>query len=188
MVEHPPLTGGRPSTVVLVGLRGAGKTTIGRAVADDLGLPFCDADDALAAAVGRPAGEWLAEVGEAAFREREEAVLVPLLRAAGAAVIATGGGAITIPAVRAALAADRLFPVWLTAPTAVLVARLAAAAARGVQRPALTGLDAAAECDLLRSRRDPLYAAVARLTVDTSAADPATCVAAIVRAFRRSDA
>ena len=162
--------------VVLIGLRGSGKTTVGRALAAALGWPFADADERLAAAVGRPAGDWLAEVGEATFRRREEEVLLPLLQADDRAVVATGGGAVLIASVRAALRDPRLLPVWLDAPDDVLLARVAA---QQIRRPPLTGLEPAAEIAAVRRARAGLYALAARVVVDTGRGSPAAAVAAI---------
>jgi shikimate kinase len=161
--------------IVLVGMRASGKTTLGRALAARLGWPLRDSDEVLAAAVGRPAGEWLAAVGEAAFRAREQAIVLDLLSGKGPAVIATGGGAITIGAVRTALAADDLLVVWLRASTAVLTARLLASP---IARPALSGLAPAAETAALAAQRAPHYAAAARLAIDTGEVD-------VVRAVER---
>jgi len=150
--------------VVLVGLRGVGKTTVGCALAARLGWSFVDSDDRIAAEVGRPAGVWLAEVGEGEFRRREAAVVAPLLAAARQSVIATGGGAVTIAAVRNALADPALLVVWLTASDTTLLARMAAA---DVVRPALTAGPPAAELEALHRQRDAHYALVARFVIDT---------------------
>lgn len=169
--------------IVLVGLRGVGKTTIGRALTDILGWSFVDSDEALAVLVGKPAGDWLTEVGEAAFREREEAVLLPLLASARDTVIATGGGVVTIKAVRQSLVHGDLFPVWLDAPTPVLIERSKRAPG---SRPPLTELLPGAEWEHLRELRKPFYAEVSSLVIDTSLAEPATCAQAIVQAYRQS--
>ncbi|MCR9247059.1 MAG: shikimate kinase [bacterium] len=174
------------TAIVLIGLRAVGKTTVGRALAAATGREFVDADELLAEQVGEPAGDFLARVGEAEFRRVEEAILLPLLAAPGDRVVATGGGAVTIPAVRAALqpgaAEAPLFVVWLRAEREVALARLAA---DGARRPALTELDPAAEFDRLAAEREPYYALAARFVIDSSAAAPATVAAAIVQACHR---
>ena len=78
--------------IVLVGLMGAGKSTVGRRLADKLGLPFVDADHEIEAAAGKTIPEIFADHGEAYFREGERKVIARLLDS-GAAVLATGGGA-----------------------------------------------------------------------------------------------
>jgi shikimate kinase len=153
------------SIVALVGLRAAGKTTLGRALAGVLDWPFVDGDERLAAAVGQPAGEWLAAVGEAVFRRREAEILLLLLHGEGPLVLATGGGAVTIPEVREALGGPRVCSVWLDAPVAVLLSRQLGSA---VRRPPLTRLPPAAEVDALAAQRASLYGSVARLRIDTS--------------------
>src|SRR5262249_10026393 len=101
--------------VVLVGPRAAGKSTVGRLLAERLGFRFADGDDLLAVAAGRPAGEYLAAAGEPAFRRLEAQVTVAALAAADAAVVALGGGAVTIDAVREALRRPELFVAFVHA-------------------------------------------------------------------------
>ncbi|MHC4918783.1 MAG: shikimate kinase [Planctomycetota bacterium] len=83
--------------VVLVGPRAAGKTTVGRALADRLGWGFRDTDDLLAAAVGQPAEDYLQNAGEAAFRTIEEQVVGAALLSTDPEVLALGGGAVLSP-------------------------------------------------------------------------------------------
>ena len=90
--------------------------------------------------------------------------MLDLLADPGPVVIATGGGAVTSGAIRAALAAEGLLTVWLQASPAVLTARLLASP---IARPALSGLAPAAETAVLATQRAPYYAAVARLAIDT---------------------
>jgi shikimate kinase/3-dehydroquinate synthase len=92
---------GAHSTVALIGFMGAGKTTLGRALAIRLGVPFADADDEIARIAGKPIAAIFADSGEAAFRELEARVACDLL--AGEGVVALGGGAVAALAVRAAL-------------------------------------------------------------------------------------
>src|SRR5262245_722959 len=104
--------------IFLIGLRGSGKTTIGRAMAERLGLPFRDADADLEARSGRSIRDIFSTDGEAAFRDLEEQTLVDLI-ARGPAVIATGGGVVLREANRARLrAAGKV--IWLTAAPDVL--------------------------------------------------------------------
>ncbi len=160
-----------PRTIALVGLRASGKTTVGAALAQRLGWPFVDSDARIAAIVGRPAGAWLAEVGEQAFRDLEEAVVLAELAAPGVRVLATGGGAVLRSALRVALRAEGCAAIWLLAPEAVLLARLLA---DPTPRPALSGApDLAGEVRQLASARGRLYAAVAHWVVDATAAAPA---------------
>jgi shikimate kinase len=134
-------------------------------LAERLGRPFVDSDDRLAAAVGMPAGQWLAQVGEVEFRRAEAELLVDLLASRQPAVLATGGGAVTSGTVRSALAAPWLCVVWLRATVPVLAARLRAST---IARPPLTGLPLADEITQVALAREPLYAGVASLQVDTT--------------------
>ncbi|QIA26276.1 3-dehydroquinate synthase [Thermaerobacter sp. PB12/4term] len=130
---------GRPLRLVLVGMMGAGKTTVGRALAARLGWAFLDLDDLVEQAAGRTVGALFAQEGEAGFRRREEQALAWAL-ALERVVIATGGGVVLSEANRAKLAAEP-WVVWLEAPPEELARRLAGQEAAG--RPLLAG--AAAE-------------------------------------------
>lgn len=155
---------------------GSGKTEVGRALAAALGRPFVDADDEIVARSGQPIAAIFAAHGEEGFRRIEREVLDDLLGGSEAAVVATGGGCVTVEATRAALAA-RAAVVWLRAPVGELAARLVGDDTRpllaGDQAGALAGLAAA---------REPLYAEVADLTVDVGARSTEEIVAAIVAA------
>lgn len=150
--------------VALVGLRASGKTTLGRLLAERLGWTFVDGDDRLAAAVGKPVGAFLREAGEPAFRAAEAAVLQPILTAGRRLVLATGGGAVLSPEVRAELGRADVLTLWLCADAAVLARRSAAA---GIDRPPLTDADPVREFALLAERRRDLYAEVAGAPIDT---------------------
>jgi shikimate 5-dehydrogenase/shikimate kinase len=151
-----------PQSLVLVGLRGAGKTAVGRAVARRLGRPFVDTDDEVARAAGRPAGRVLAEDGEEAFRSLERAA-VRRAAARRGAVVATGGGAVESPEAVAAIAPHFVVHLAVGAPEA----------ARRVSRdptprPRLAGARSAEEeGERLQAARGPAYARVARAVVAT---------------------
>src|SRR5690242_18928778 len=81
---------------VLCDFAATGKSTVGRLVAVELGLPFVDTDDRLAEVAGRPTAELFAAEGQARFRDRERAVILPVLEDGVGRVIAFGGGAVTI--------------------------------------------------------------------------------------------
>ena len=121
--------------VVLVGLMGAGKTSIGRRLAARLGLPFRDADVEIEAAAGCSIPELFARYGEAAFRDGEKRVIRRLL-AGEQMVLAFGGGAFVDAETRAAVRADAV-SVWLRAELPTLVRRVSGR----VGRPLLTGGD-----------------------------------------------
>lgn len=133
-------------SVVLVGLMGAGKTTIGRLLAERLGLPFLDSDREIEAATGMSVAALFESRGEAHFRELERREIARL--AAGPPnVIAAGGGAFVDDASRA-LILDRCTAVWLDGELATFAAR----ARQNGGRPLLDDLDR------LASVRAPLYA------------------------------
>ncbi len=99
---------GRP--IVLVGLMGAGKTSIGRRLADKMGLPFVDADHEIEAAAGKSIADIFAEHGEAYFRDGERKVIARLIEN-GEQILATGGGAYMNPETRARIQ-DGAVCVW----------------------------------------------------------------------------
>lgn len=158
--------------LVLIGARGAGKTTVGRLIAERLGLPFLDTDALVEAAAGRPVPVLFAEEGEAGFRRREREVCASLAGAAG--VIATGGGVVLDPANVAALRRGARV-VWLAAPPEELAARCA-----GSDRPPLTGLGALDEARTVLAAREPLYRAAADHCAWTGCRDPGAVVAGIL--------
>ncbi|MEN6541167.1 shikimate kinase [Parvibaculum sp.] len=147
-------------SIVLVGLMGAGKTTVGRRLAQRLGLPFVDAD----AEIERAAGETIPEIferhGEAAFRDGERRVIARLLER-GPQVLATGGGAFMDETTRANIAA-RGISVWLKADLDVLMKRVG----RRSGRPLLKADDPRAVMERLMAVRYPVYAQ-ADLTVES---------------------
>lgn len=169
-----------PRQVVLVGPRGAGKSSLGEALATALAWPLVDTDAALAARVGCPAGEYLRRVGEPCFRSVEQEVVLESLAQAGPQVCALGGGAVLSAAVRTALADHALFTVFLFAPREVLVDRLRV----GGDRPALTDLSLAEEVRQLWTEREALYREVADLDLDTNSSNVPACVAVITGRMR----
>ena len=105
-------------TVALVGMMGAGKTSLGRRLAARLEVPFRDADHEIEAAAGLTVSEIFAKFGEPYFRDGERRVIARLL-ADPPHVLATGGGAFMDAATRAAMKAA--LTVWLKAPIAILL-------------------------------------------------------------------
>ncbi|HYI62090.1 MAG TPA: shikimate kinase [Acidimicrobiales bacterium] len=150
----------RVPPVVLVGMMGAGKSTVGRRLASRLGRPFVDADDELVRRSGRTVREWFAEEGEDGFRAAEAALLADLLAAPGPAVIAAGGGVVTRPRNREALRGGARV-VYLRAGAPFLRSRLE----RKPHRPLLDD-DPEAVLVRLLDERSALYEEVADLVVD----------------------
>ena len=159
------------AAVVLIGLRGSGKTTLGRLLATALSSGFIDLDDRTRARTGHASvSAAFRAVGEPAFRAAEAAALEETLATCPPrTVIALGGGTPTAPGAHALLqraaAEGRIRVVLLEAPPAVLGARLNAAPG---DRPLLMGADFAEEAALLAARRMPIYRGLAAAIVDTS--------------------
>lgn len=149
-----------PRTIVLVGLMGAGKTSIGRRLAARLGLPFVDADQEIEEAAGCTIPEIFERFGEAAFRDGERKVIARLLDGP-VHVLSTGGGAFMDPLTRA-LIRDQGLSVWLRADLDLLVQRTA----RRDHRPLLRTGDPREILRGLIEARYPIYAE-ADLTVDS---------------------
>ena len=141
-----------PRSIVLIGLMGAGKTAVGRRLANKLELPFIDADTEIEVAAGASISEIFAEHGEAYFRQGERKVIARLLQS-GPQVLATGGGAYMNPETRAAIKA-RGTSVWLKADVKVLLKRVG----RRGTRPLLAGGDPEKVMKKLMQERYPVYA------------------------------
>ncbi len=139
-------------SIVLVGLMGAGKTTVGRRLAVRMELPFVDADAEIERAAGMTIADIFAEHGEAHFRDGERRVIARLLREGGPQVLATGGGAYMDPETRETIAREAL-SVWLRAEFDVLMERVA----RRGNRPLLQTDDPEAVMRRLIEERYPVY-------------------------------
>jgi shikimate kinase/3-dehydroquinate synthase len=148
----PPLPHLAGKSLVLVGLMGAGKTSIGRRLAERLGLPFRDADQEIEAAAGITIPELFERYGEAEFRAGERRVIRRLL-AGPPIVLATGGGAFMHPATRAAVR-DSAVSVWLRCRLPTLVRRVSTR----TNRPLLADGNQADILERLMALRHPVYA------------------------------
>ena len=138
--------------IVLVGLMGAGKSTVGRRLAKRLGLPFIDTDAAIEDAAGYSAAEMFERYGEADFRDGERRLVARLVDGE-VRVIATGGGVFVDPRTRKLLN-QRAITVWLDAPVDVLAVRTA----RRDTRPLLRNGDPKGTLERLAKDRGPSYA------------------------------
>lgn len=171
--------------LVLVGPMGAGKSTVGRLLAERFGLRFLDLDTEIEARCGVEIPRIFECEGEAGFRRRESALLAELLDA-HACVLATGGGAILDAENRRRMRA-RGFVVYLQVDIAAQLARLA----RDRTRPLLATGDREDVLTRLARERGPLYTEVADLVfspAEIGAADTATALAALIdRAWQRED-
>lgn len=149
--------------VVLVGLMGSGKTTVGRRLATALDRHFIDADEALEEITDRSVADVFAEDGERGFRAIEADVLEELLEHHEPAVIASGGGVVLNGENRHRLQAPNVTTVWLDASPAFLASRAQAKP----HRPLLTGAESPREVlERLHGERADLYREVADIVVD----------------------
>jgi shikimate kinase len=164
--------------IVLVGLMGAGKTTVGRRLAEKLGLAFIDADHEIELAAGQSVEEIFAQHGEAYFRDGERKVIARLLEN-GAQVLATGGGAYMNPDTRAAIRRHGIC-IWLRADFELLMSRVR----RRSNRPLLQNDDPEAVMRKLISERYPVYAE-ADITVDSRDVAHTAIVNGIIKTLAR---
>jgi shikimate kinase len=155
-MAQPPRTYEKP--IALIGLMGAGKSTVGRRLARRIDLPFVDADREIEIAAGLSIAEIFEHYGEASFRDGERRVLARLVEGPPQ-VIATGGGAF-IDAETRALILARCITIWLDAEVETLAKRVA----RRDHRPLLRGKDPRVLLQSLAEARAPIYAQ-AHLTV-----------------------
>ncbi|MGH6866994.1 MAG: shikimate kinase [Methyloceanibacter sp.] len=163
-------------SIVLIGLMGAGKTAVGRRLANRLELPFVDADNEIEQAAGESISEIFADHGEAYFRQGERKVIARLLDT-GPQVLATGGGAYMNADTRANIK-ERGVSVWLRAELRVLMKRVH----RRDNRPLLAGPDAEAVMRDLMAERYPIYSQ-ADLVVDSRDVPHDVIVGAVVDAL-----
>lgn len=159
--------------IVLVGLMGVGKTTVGRRLAQRLGLPFVDADAEIETAAGMTIAEIFERFGEAHFRDGERRVIARLIDGAPK-VIATGGGAFVNDETRG-LILDQATAVWLDADPSILAERVA----KRDHRPLLRGKDPLKVLGELAQMRNPYYA-LAPIHVASKAVPHEVTVAAIL--------
>jgi len=139
-------------TVALVGMMGAGKSSVGRRLSAKLDVPFRDADTEIEAAAGCTINDIFDRFGEAAFRDGERKVIARLL-GEPAHVLATGGGAFTDPETHARIKAGAV-SVWIKVPAEVLISRVK----RRDTRPMLRTGDARQIIERLLQEREPIYA------------------------------
>tara|TARA_R100000455_G_C6269793_1_gene125476 strand:- start:1226 stop:1852 length:627 start_codon:yes stop_codon:yes gene_type:complete len=162
--------------IALVGLMGAGKTTVGRRLAKALGVKFFDADREIEAAADRSVVEIFSDFGEEAFRDGERKVIARLLEN-GPCVIALGGGAFANDNTRA-IVKDKAISVWMKADLDTLMSRVS----RRDTRPLLLTDDPRKVMADLMARRESAYAQ-ADVAVDASSGSHAITVDAILEAL-----
>ena len=155
--------------IFLVGARGCGKTTIGQALAQALGVQFVDTDHWLLVNSGRTVADIVADEGWAGFRQRESEALQAVT--AMSSVIATGGGMV-LSELNRRFMREQGVVIYLKAPVGILAGRLEAFPEEG-QRPTLTGKPITDEITEVLAAREALYAQAAHHTLDASRVPPA---------------
>jgi len=164
--------------IFLIGPTGAGKTTVGRIAAAQLGLEFRDLDEALETRCGAPISLVFELEGEAGFRQRETELLEELTMVDDC-LLATGAGCVLDPGNRRRLA-ERGLVVYLKVPVALQAERLQ----RDRSRPLLDAPDWRERLKRMAVERDPLYAALADLQVEGAAVPPQTMAKRLLAALR----
>jgi shikimate kinase len=166
-----------PRSIVLVGMMGVGKSSIGRRLGTRLGVPFVDADSEIEKAAGMTIADMFARHGEAAFRSGEARVIARLLES-GPQVLATGGGAVMNADTRAAIKVNGI-SIWLNAEFDVLMRRISK---RKNDRPMLQTVDPGATMRQLLAERAPVYAQ-ADITVQSREGPHEAVVTEIINAI-----
>ena len=167
--RNQQIINGLNKPIVLIGMMGSGKTTLGRALAHALGLEFCDTDKIIEEKAGRPTKEIFAEYGEQKFRESEAATIAELLDSGKTQIIATGGGAIINPQTRQLIKVQSL-SIWLQADIETLFDRVS----KNQSRPLLQTENPKQTLKDLMDTRAEFYAqADLKFTVNGNSINPA---------------
>lgn len=162
--------------LLLVGMMGVGKTTVGRIASNRLGRALIDSDQVIEQRTGRTVRDIFEAEGEQAFRALETQVLLEALGSLEPSVIVAAGGVVLDPANRRAINAADARVVWLVAETATLAERVE----RGGHRPLLDG-DTTATLQRMWEERQPLYRDVADAVVSVDNRSPHEVVEAVLR-------
>ena len=167
------------ANIVLVGVPGAGKTTVGKLLAKELSLKFFDSDQVIEERAGKSVSDIFTQDGEPAFRKLEHEVIIDLLES-DEVVLALGGGSLGNDETRAKVKSASA--VWLVAGLAQAVDRVG----MNRNRPLLLGNVRGQLADLMAAR-EPFYKEVASIAVDTSKLIPAEVVAEIVSKLKAGE-
>jgi shikimate kinase len=174
-------------SVILLGYRGSGKTTVGRLVAARLGMSFADVDELVVRSAGRNIREIFEAEGEKGFRDREARAVAEALGLPGH-VVSLGGGAVLRPETRDALTATARERVYLRCAPESLAARIAADPATAAARPNLVaGSRGPADVDEINrvlAAREPLYRQVMTRELDVTYLSPADVTQAILQCLQ----
>ncbi len=159
----------KPS-IVLIGLRGCGKSSVGRRLSELVGGKYVDTDTLIAEQAGKSIAAMFEEEGEAGFRRRERE-MIARVASDQPAVMSVGGGAV-LDARNTELLRVAGSLIWLTAPAEVLWERIQADPSTTGTRPALTRMSGLDEVEHLLGERKPFYESAADLAVETANRDP----------------
>lgn len=151
--------------LILIGFRGAGKSVVGKRVAERLGMNFLDLDEVIEKEFGGSILEIFEKEGEEGFRERECRAL-EACRGVKKSVIAVGGGAVLREANREFLKKLGML-VYLNVSPGEAFKRIKTSERKGSRRPSLTGLSMDVETEVLISKREPIYRSIADFEIDT---------------------
>lgn len=165
--------------IYLMGYRGSGKSSVGRRLAERLGLPVVDTDTLVESEASQSIRDIFLAEGEAGFRQRETTAVARAAAASTPTVIALGGGAILRPENQRIIGSTGRV-VWLRGSPASLLARIQADQTTAERRPALSPLSDYDEIVEILAAREPIYRQLANLTVDTDGRTPDELVAEIV--------
>ena len=179
VAPRPTVTPSDIRHLVLIGLMGVGKSTVGRRCAEMIGRPFVDTDAVIVDKAGMPLTEAFASVGEARLRDLEQAVVAETVASPEPLVIACGGCTVVRPD-NGNLLRRTGFVVWLRAPTSVLVARVA-----GERGRPLLAADPASDLERLAAARADAYAAAADAVIDAGTGSVDDVAAAVLATFER---
>ena len=160
------------SAYVLVGVPGAGKSTVGKLLAQELDIPFVDTDEAVETRAGKSVSDIFINDGEPAFRELETQTIAEELQS-GSVVLALGGGALGSSQTRDGLRGHTV--IWLQTTLSQAVARVG----MNRNRPLLLG-NVRGQLAELMTAREPIYREAATIAIDTSNLRPDEVVSAIV--------
>lgn len=169
--------------IILVGMMGSGKSSVGRVLADSLGRPFVDTDEEIEALAGMPIPQLFATQGEAAFRALETHVITRAVTRAENQVIATGGGAVVGPVNRLALREGGTV-FWLDASPQELFNRAQAQGLEG--RPLLTGADPLGRLGALLEARRGYYGETAHHRIETTGKTPHEVAGAVLEILKET--
>ena len=153
-------------SLILIGYRGTGKTTIARRLANRLEIPAFDSDAEIECRTGNSIAEIFTREGELAFRNLEELVVAEILAQSIPLILATGGGAILRVSTRNRLRQSGKV-IWLTATPETILRRITSDTTSQTMRPSLTALPMQQEIIAILEQRKPMYAETAHATVDT---------------------